>query len=514
MPVVDVAIIGFGPVGAVATCLLGEAGLSVTVIDSATEIYDKPRAVAIDHEIARLLQGLGLGEALQACSEPFTDSVYFGADGAVIKRLTMLPEPYPQGWTPSLVFLQPQLEQAVREAAGRHPSVTIRLGETMTALDPGPDHVTIETKGPRGTERLTARHVLGCDGASSLTRKLAGLKLADLGFDEPWLVVDVLANEAGLAKLPRTSVQYCEPARPTTYVICTGRHRRWEFSLNPGEDPQAMAQPDAVWRLLSRWITPDEGELWRSAAYRFHALVAEGWRKGRIFIAGDAAHQQPPFLGQGLCQGMRDVANLCWKLRLALHGKGGEPMLDSYGLERAGHVRGLTGTIKMIGGLIGQRDPERARARDAHLIAEAGGHVRPVPRQDLMPALAAGFLSAAPSAQAGRGMLFPQPWIERSGFRRRLDDVTGSGFRLIGPGGMEPALADALVPLGGVPVPLAHTASEAGYRECDGVAAGWLAAQGATHALVRPDHYVFGTARNDAEALALIEEAERQLTAA
>ncbi len=255
--------------------------------------------------------------------------------------------------------------------------MSIRLGRLVTGLSEKPDGVRLDIAGPTGAEIIEARAVVGCDGAGSTIRKLAGLSLDDLGFDEPWLVVDVLANERGLAKLPKTSVQYCEPARPTTYVMGTGAHRRWEFSLNADEDPRRMEQPDEVWGLLSRWIQPEDGELWRSASYRFHALVARDWRKGRVFIAGDAAHQQPPFLGQGLCQGIRDAANLAWKLEAVLRGAASDSLLDSYGQERRGHVAALTGIIKSIGGLIGERDPARAAARDERLIAEAGGVVRP-----------------------------------------------------------------------------------------------------------------------------------------
>lgn len=504
----DVVIVGFGPVGAIAACLFGQAGLRTLVIDSVAEIYDKPRAVALDHEIARVLQGLGLGEALAACAEPFTDSVYFGAQGQVIKRLTMLPPPHPQGWTPSMVFMQPKLEQAVRDHVRRYASVTVALGCTLTGLTQGPEGVTLTINGPKGEETIESRTLIGCDGASSTTRKLAGLGLTDLGFDEPWLVVDVLANEAGLAKLPKTSVQYCEPARPTTYVICTGNHRRWEFSLNPGEDPRAMAQPEAVWRLLSRWLTPDDATLWRSAAYRFHALVATEWRQGWVFLAGDAAHQQPPFLGQGLCQGIRDVANLGWKLIRVLHGQASPSLLDSYGHERGGHVRGLTGTIKKIGQLIGQRDPAAAAERDAHLIAEAGGDVQPQPRQDLMPALAEGYLG--PAGQPGRGMLFPQPWLITPAGRVRMDDVAGRDFRLVTTALPGTGLDAAMGGLGGRVIALGAGSSE----EADGVATGWLAARNARFALVRPDHYVFGTAADEAGALALIEAAKAALNAA
>jgi 3-(3-hydroxy-phenyl)propionate hydroxylase len=499
---VDVAIVGFGPVGAVLACLLGQAGLDTVVIDQAETIYDKPRALALDHEIARVLQGLGLGEALEACSEPFTDSVYLGADGRVIKRLTMLPEPHPQGWTPSMVFLQPALEAAVRQKAQSLASVSLRLGRQVSALAQDGGGVGLTMTGPAGPETVEARYVVGCDGAGSTIRKLAGLTLEDLGFDEPWLVVDVLANERGLAKLPQSSMQYCEPDRPTTYVIGKGAHRRWEFSLNPGEDPRRMEQPDAVWRLLSRWMGPDEGVLWRSASYRFHALVARDWRNGRVFIAGDAAHQQPPFLGQGLCQGVRDAANLAWKLEAVIRQGAPDALLGSYGPERRGHVAALTGIIKSIGGLIGERDRGRAAARDERLIAEAGGVVQPMPRQDLMPVLAEGFLSDRPSP--GRGALFPQPWIRSGEGTVRLDDHVGRGFRLFGRAGVAPSLEQLLQAFGWTFVPLG---GEGGIAERAGVLAGWFDRHGVENALVRPDHAVFGTARDAAGAEALVREA-------
>lgn len=501
----EVAIIGFGPVGAVAACQLGQAGIRTLVIDSAEAIYDKPRAVALDHEIARILQGIGLSDALAECAEPFTDSIYFGADGRIIKRLTMLAEPHPQGWLPSMVFMQPTLEAAVRKHARTFPGVTIALGQTLTGITQDADQVTLDIAHPEGRRTVTAAYVIACDGASSTTRKMLTLPLDDLGFDEPWLVVDVLANPQGLAKLPRTSVQYCEPFRPATFVICTGSHRRWEISLRAGEDAREMEKPENVWRLLSRWITPGDATLWRSASYRFHALVAQEWRKGRVFIAGDAAHQQPPFLGQGLCQGLRDVANLSWKLIRRLKSTAGEGLLETYGPERGGHVRKLTGIIKHIGGLIGERDAARAKERDDRLIAEAGGTITAVPRQELMPALDAGFVSA--SAHPARGTLFPQPWINTALGRRRLDDVAGGGMRLVvGPNAEAPGegLQHAMATIGGSVITFG---AASGLIEGDGVIGDWMAKHKVSHALVRPDNYVFGVAPDGQAAMALIEEA-------
>ena len=294
-----------------------------------------------------------------------------------------------------------------------------------------------------GVSRSTAAaYVVACDGGSSMVRTQLDMPLEDLDFDEPWLVVDVLMNERGLAKLPQVSVQYCEPERPCTLVIGPKNHRRWEISLKPGEDPKLAATPEATWQLLSRWITPQDGTLWRQSSYRFHALVAQHWRQGRVFLAGDAAHMQPPFLGQGMCQGVRDVSNLAWKLIAVLRGEVGgasaEALLDSYGTERKAHVRELTSRIKQVGAVICERDPVKARARDAALLAQCGGTVKDTPRQDILPRLETGLL--AQQDHAARGSLFPQPWFATGEGAQRMDAVAGNGWRCV----LAPSLADML----------------------------------------------------------------------
>jgi 3-(3-hydroxy-phenyl)propionate hydroxylase len=497
----DVLIVGFGPAGAVAACLLGAYGISTLIVDKAVGIYDKPRAVSLDHEIARIFQNIGIGEALKAHVEPFTASEYFGVDGQLIKRLDMLPPPFPMGWTPSMVFMQPALEELLRKRAGELGSVDIRLGVDMVGLEQDSDIVTAHMRGPDGVLfTVRSKYLIGCDGASSTVRLLTGIPLDDLGFDQPWLVVDVLANERGLAKLPTVSAQYCEPARPTTYIVCTGNHRRWELMLLPSEDPRRMESSEEVWRLLRRWIDPADAELWRSASYRFHALVAADWRLGRIFLAGDAAHQQPPFLGQGMCQGVRDVTNLAWKLARVVQGNSDGALLDTYGIERGGHVRQLHAVIKGIGSIVAERNESAARIRDARLLAEAGGVVRSVPRQQLQPSLTVGCLASR--SHGVRGTLFPQPRISTNFGPRLLDEVVGTGLRLVLDRQFPPVTADQIrqlarldaraIRLTDAPRPLGDHAES--YSEFDGVARKWFKANGCGAAVVRPDHYIFGAA--------------------
>ena len=493
----DVAIVGYGPAGAVAAALLGQAGCKVFVCDQSPGVCEIPRAIALDHEIMRVFQQLGLVDAVLPFTEPFTPSEWFGADGQLIRRMTMVAPPYPQGYTPSLVFTQPPVERLLRARVAQLPDVTVALGTAMTALAQQADGVTLtlqaEGEAPRSVH---ASWLIGCDGGSSTVRGLAGIALDDLGFDEPWLVVDVHVNDRGLARLPKTSVQYCEPERPCTMVIGPGNHRRWEISLKHGEDSRQVATPEGTWALLSRWLAPDEGVLWRQSSYRFHALVAQQWRAGRVFVAGDAAHMQPPFLGQGMCQGVRDVANLAWKLAAVLkgevQGRAAEALLDSYGQERSGHVRSLTGRLMAAGAIICERDAAKARARDARLLAECQGVVQDTPRQDLLPRLEAGLLAAHDSP--GRGTLFPQPRLADGAL---MDQHLGTGWRLVGDSQLPlppaPGLARLSLGLGQTP-------------EAEGVVAAWMARHGCHAALLRPDHYVYGTAADSAELNALLAE--------
>lgn len=520
----QVAVIGFGPSGAVAASLLGQHGIRSLVIDRQRAVYDKPRAIAVDHEIMRLFDNLGVADDVLPYVAPFPASEHFGADGQLIRRIDMVPEPYPLGYTPTMVFTQPPVEAALRAHARGYRSVEISLGTELVGFEQTPTGVTLTLAGDDGSRRtVTADYVIACDGASSGVRERLGIGLADLVFDEPWLVVDVLVNADAADKLPQTAAQYCDPRRPTSFIIGPGNHRRWEIMLLPGEDPQVAQKPEQVWRLLARWLTPEDATLWRAASYRFHALVAERWRDGRVFIAGDAAHQQPPFIGQGMCQGVRDVANLIWKLARVLDGRSGASLLDSYESERSRHVRELTTRIKAIGQVICERDPAAARERDARILAEGGGRPRTITRQEIVPPLAAGLLTER--SDTAKGTLFPQPWVQTPQGHGRLDAVAGAGLRLV----VEPTLAAELPPelvrqaralglrlmavSGSGEPPAGAPGIDVAVEERDGVLAGWFARHGCRAALVRPDHYVFGTAAGAVELAVLIDELRAGLAA-
>ncbi|WP_099514335.1 bifunctional 3-(3-hydroxy-phenyl)propionate/3-hydroxycinnamic acid hydroxylase [Microvirga ossetica] len=519
----QVVVVGFGPAGAVATSLLGSNGIRTLTIDRLRTVYDKPRAIAIDHEILRLFDNLGVAERVLPHVAPFPASQHFGAEGQLIRRIDMVPEPYPLGYTPSMVFTQPPVEEALRDHAASYGCVEISLGTELLNLEQFETGVTLNLRSDDGrTRTVTAGYVIACDGASSGVREQLGIVLEDLVFDEPWLVVDVLVNGEALGKLPQTAAQYCDPARPTTFIIGPGNHRRWEIMLLPDEDPREAQQPEQVWKLLSKWLTPNDATLWRAASYRFHALVAREWRRGRIFLAGDAAHQQPPFIGQGMCQGLRDVSNLIWKLDRVLKGQSGDALLDTYEEERSEHVRHLTTRIKAIGKVICERDPEAARERDARILAEGGGQPQTITRQEIVPPLQKGLLSSQDSKAIGT--LFPQPWVRTEAGRNLLDAVVGAGWRLIIDGRHSPHTSQSIwkkaedLGLHVIKVSFSSDASSGADRnahdsaiELDGVLARWFDAHQCHAAIVRPDHYVFGTASDEESLSELMADLQARL---
>jgi 3-(3-hydroxy-phenyl)propionate hydroxylase len=190
--------------------------------------------------------------------------------------MSTLPPPYPLGYVPSLVFSQPPLEKVLREKVASLPNVEVQLGQRLISLTQDDQKATLTFEDAHQVKRhFEAKYVVGCDGASSFVRQAVGIELEDLGFDQPWLVVDVLLNDAGMAKLPKVSMQIREPKRPCTYVIGPQNHRRFEVAINDERIPRKIRAPEKVWSLLSRWMTPNDGVLWRQASYRFHALVAK-----------------------------------------------------------------------------------------------------------------------------------------------------------------------------------------------------------------------------------------------
>ncbi|MFZ9406692.1 MAG: bifunctional 3-(3-hydroxy-phenyl)propionate/3-hydroxycinnamic acid hydroxylase [Burkholderiaceae bacterium] len=469
----DVALVGYGPVAAVLSNLLARQGLRVMAFEREAAIYALPRAIALDAECMRVMQMIGLADALEAQMAVGKGMRFVNAGGELLIEWSRPPGIGPQGWHPSYRYHQPTLEATLGGQALSTGLVRVLRQHDVVAIDPEPEHVALRfedlNSGKSGQAR--ARWVIGCDGARSTVRRVMGSGLEDLQSHERWLVIDVILKR-DRPDLGDWSIQYCDPARPATYVRGVGARRRWEIMLLPGEDAAVLTRPEALWSLLSRWITPDDAELERPAVYTFHSVVARGWRQGRLLIAGDAAHQTPPFMGQGLCAGIRDAANLAWKLARVHQGLSSPALLETYESERSPHVREFIEATLSLGRVIQERDPQAAAERDARWREQPMKFAAP------QPALGPGLHRQ--DSQGGR--LSEQPLLADG---TRMDDRIGPRFGLL----RRPGLAADPVAAGWAADTLAVINADSDS------AIDWLDRLGADAALLRPDRYLLGVAQ-------------------
>ena len=493
--------------GIVAAGLLGRYGVPTLVIERETRIHPLPRAANLDDEALRVLQGLGVGDrpapwvtasaGMRLVSEPgrpfwhFRDSLAPGLNG----------------WPPANMFHQPGLEAALREGLSRHPGVTLRTGwelRTLRAVEGGAEVGLAPSGSPpeaHPPELMTAAAVLACDGARSTVRRLLGVGLRDRGFDQRWLVVDTEA-ERPLAGREVTE-QVCDARRPVTFVPMGGLRYRWEFLLHPGEEEGDVWASGPLAARIAPWTGGAGVRVVRRATYRFHAVRAERWRVGPVFLLGDAAHQMPPFLGQGLCAGVRDAANLTWKLALVQRGLAGDGLLDSYERERGPHVDLVTTLAMLVGRVVRARGPGARALRAAFAVAaRLPAPLRAPLEQVPTPGLRPGPLVLGPRGLPGRrpaGEAFPQPRVVAAdGARVPLDDVLGEGFALVG-FGVDPlaGLPDGALGLwrrlGATSLRVTGPGWPADPGEVEdesGRLAAWFAGHRASVAVVRPDRYV------------------------
>lgn len=504
-PEYDVAVVGYGPTGATLAGLLALRGLKVVVFERDKDLFALPRAVHFDGECMRVFQTLGITETLLPNLIVGAGMRFVNARNELLIDWNRPPGIGPQGWCASYKFHQPDLERALRAQVAQSGRVDVRLRHEVFALDEvdevderdGHDrhdaHVRIrfEDTANGHLSHTTARYVVGCDGARSTVRRFLGTELADLKSHERWVVVDVLlAGER--PDLGDHSIQYCDPARPTTYTRGPHNRRRWEIMVMPGDDERRIGTSDWIWARLARWITPDNAQLERSAIYTFHSVIAKGWRRGRLLIAGDAAHQTPPFMGQGMAAGIRDASNLAWKIADVLDGALPASLLDTYESEREPHVREFIETAVQLGSVIQATDHDAVTARDRDMTAAMRRFTTPEPH-----------LGEGWHAGAGSGRIAPQPFMDDGS---RLDDAVGYRFALV----VDSALAE-------------HVCAAMNARQSERVAivaardaalADWLASTGARALLMRPDRYVAGIAHDLAGVAALLARAGIRLAEA
>jgi 3-(3-hydroxy-phenyl)propionate hydroxylase len=468
----DVAVVGMGPVGAVLTGLLGRRGLKVVAIERDPDVFPLPRAAHIDHTGLRTLQEVGVLDELLPEMVPNAGLELMSADLQLLARLPG-DQPTVSGLPASMYFHQPGFDRALRRNAAELAGVEVMLGTEVGGIEQSSEAVTLQVEGQR---EVTASLVVGCDGALSMVRESAGSGLEDLGFHEDWVAVDLLLSEP-VPSLPDSSLQVCDPARPYVAVPMPGPRFRFEFMLLPGESGEELARPESVEQLISPWIAPGLAEIERAAVYRFHGLLAHRWRTGRVLLAGDAAHQMPPFLGQGMCSGIRDATNLAWKLDHVLRRGAPIGLLDTYQSERKPHVRHVIETAIAYGRAVCVLDPEEAAERDRKMLADSAP-----PERRLRFRLRE--FDPGPLVLEGGGELFVQP----PAGGRMLDDVVGQRFLVLCRDGVSgedaywwESAAGALV------------ASLSDLDDDAGTLRGWLDQRDADVAVVRPDRFVLGT---------------------
>lgn len=486
---VPVVIIGAGPTGLSAATLLGQYGVRCLLLERWEGIYSQPRAVHLDDEIFRVLARMGVGEDFAAISRPCHGLRLVDRNHRVLGEFRRGVAEGKHGFPEANMFDQPELEEILRTNLKRFDSITLRGNAEVTQLTQdgaGSVHIDYVDR-VTGTEHsIEAEYVLGCDGANSIVRSVIGATLRDLNFEQRWLVVDV----AAAAELDAWEGvhQVCDPARAATYMrIGTARYR-FEFRLNATETVADYRDMTKLHPLVAPWtkdLPVEQLQLVRVAEYTFRARVADRWRDRRVFILGDAAHLTPPFIGQGLCAGVRDAANLSWKLAGVLDGALPEGVLDSYEAERKPHAAALIRLAKLVGTAMTEG-------------GEFGNLLRRVlaPRLHRVPAFASHILnSETPALQRTElvtrrrlgsslpGRLCPNAPL---GDGHRFDAVAGGQFSVITFGCPSAKQAADLQRLGAVLVtaPVGTVLGE------------WLRGGKATAALVRPDGTVMCASRN------------------
>ncbi|MGW2938270.1 bifunctional 3-(3-hydroxy-phenyl)propionate/3-hydroxycinnamic acid hydroxylase MhpA [Streptomyces sp. NPDC001156] len=498
-----VVIIGAGPVGVTAALLLARHGVPSLVLERHQDIYPLPRAVAVDDEIRRILQSAGIHEEFAARARPARGLRLLDARHRLIAEFPRSPHGH-HGFPQTSMFDQPELERLLRDALARHPECELRGGVEVVSVtqdtdgttgSTGPVQVTFRREGSDEEEHVWADAVLGCDGAGSLTRNAIGAVWEDLHFEESWRVIDVRTSRR--VRTWEGVEQICCPTRPATFMRVSEDRYRWEFRL---PEDQSLDGPDGLERLrdlVAPWVDLPQGaslgddfEVIRQAQYTFRARLADRWRRGRIFLLGDAAHLTPPFIGQGLCTGLRDAHNLTWKLARVLKQGADEELLDTYERERKPHARHVIRLAVAVGwAMTGGQD--RAAALRRALVGAAcriPGVTATVSR-DLSPALTAGPLVRCRPRLVGRmlaGTFCPQPWVIVDGRRVRLDDVLGDSFAVLTTVPPTPQVTAVAAALG------APTIRVEDLRD-DGTVAAWLARGRADAVLLRPDRVVMDT---------------------
>lgn len=484
----DVAIIGLGPVGATLANLLGGYGIKTIILEKNRLAYQLPRAVMFDDEVMRVFQSLKLSKTMTDITEVGGGAKFVDGDGNLLVDWRRPRDLSSNGWFVNYRFHQPDLEKALRDKLNNHKTVKILWNTEVKALKQNDGGVRVSYSDLSSGEKrdIDAAYTVGCDGSRSFVRQCIGTSVEDLGFHEPWLIADLVMNHPDDQMEPE-SIHFCERERAATQVYLGPKRKRWEFRLEANDDPNEVTNPAFVWSLLKRWISPSEAELERATVYTFHSLIAETWRRGRLLIAGDAAHQTPPFMGQGMCAGIRDAANLAWKLDRIIKNKVSDTLLDTYQTERRSHVREFIKLTIQMGELI-NRTRNDVVATNASLTASGPQTLGP-----LKPALGPGLTAGC---TRHRGELFPQPRLSNGTW---LDDELGAYPALILDYRLDFTDIVEFTKMGGRSIKI--------VRDSSSDLESWFKKSQVGAVLIRPDRYILGSANNLQDLKNLISEA-------
>lgn len=499
----DFLIVGAGPVGLLAAIMLGREGWRVTVVEKWPARYPMPRACTIDHEALRILQGVGVMNEHADLFEPSRGErggyQLRNADGVLLRAINWN-RTAESGWANTNGFYQPDLEAALESLALALPSVEIRRGWTATGVEQDDSSVTLtmtRTDDESQSAAVTGSWLIGADGANSVVRDGVAIESVDSGFEADWLVVDYEPLDDH--QWDSFVTQYCDPNQPATAVNSGPGRRRFEFMRRADTTIATLSLVESAWAMMKPWgITPETARLERHAVYTFRGRWAREWRDGRVFLAGDSAHLMPPFLGQGLCSGLRDASALAWRLSLVAAGLASESILDTYGTERGAHAQEIIAEAVALGQLICELDPQKAAERDARMIAELNDPAA-VTVEPPHPRLGDPSLTCTDRTQNNAGRLSLQAVVERDGVIGLFDDVVGGSWQLIARdldagGAVSDDLREWFETVGGT---ITTVSAESPVRDIHGSYSSWFETHGCSIVLSRPDFYIFGTGGAD-----------------
>ena len=346
----DVVIVGFGPTGGTLANLLALHGFSILVLEKEKSFYPLPRAVHFDDEIMRVFETIGITNTFLKHTIINKGTKFVDKKNRVILDWPRPREITENGWYPSYRFNQPDLERELRKKLKSYKKVEIRQSSNVKKIINKKNNVniTFEDINSKKIFNIKSKYLIGCDGANSITRSQMKTKMNNLGFTQKWAVIDLILTREK-KNLPDRTIQYSNPARPATYCRNVGKRRRWEFAIKKTEKIETILSDKYIWNFLKPWLKKNEAKMERKTIYTFQSALAKSWKKGRIFLAGDAAHLMPPFMGQGMCAGIRDVSNLAWKISHCLKNEHNDKLLNTYQSERSSNVKEYIETTMRMG---------------------------------------------------------------------------------------------------------------------------------------------------------------------